>query len=846
MLRLTLKNLKANRVRFAMTTFAVVLAVSFVVSSFVLTDGLRSTFGDLSADIVDGTDLDVRPVEVFGENNVIDDTTLDAVRDIDGVRAAEPLYEADAMSVQPIKADGTTIDTTGPPQLAFGWVDDPQISSFSLVDGAAPAAFEFTMDLDSAADNDFVIGETYDVVTPTGVHAMTFAGTTSFGENNDTVGAVLMQFDVATLLEVTGESTYDSVAVAIDPGADLSTVQRTIESALTGVDVVDNATLESEQADDFNASIDIIGNVLLGFAGISLFVSVFIIYNTFSIVLGQRTRELALLRTVGADPVQLRRSVQGEALVIGVLASAIGIVAGVGVAFGLRGIFGAIGASLPDSPTILSVRTIIVACVVGIVVTFVAAVGPARRAAKVPAIAALRDGADAQPDRQRRSVMMGAGLTVVGLVAGAIGLFGGLATAAMVGLMAVGAVGIFTGITMLGPLFARWLTTILGWPVRSTMGVAGRLAQENAGRNPRRTSTTAAALMVGLALVTMALVVGESLKAQLRSTLNSSVAAEYLITEDGEAGLPPELATLVADSPVTEQVVAWNYADVKVAGIDGDRIIEVVAADHAAVDELFDLGITEGAGVTPDVTNPVLVSDDEAEALGLGIGDTIDVAFSSGVTEQATVTGIFTDDVIVEEKYVFDIATFEAAAVDSTIYWMALTINDGVNDSELAAAFDDITAFYPVATVETFVEFVDGVEADIDAILTALNAMVALAVVIALIGIANTLALSVFERTRELGLLRAVGMTRRQLRRMIRFEAGLVALFGAVLGVGIGIGFGWAAVAALPAEFTSTLAIPVNRIVILVAVAGVAGLIAARGPAKRAGRLDVLDAIASG
>lgn len=846
MLRLTLKNLKANRVRFAMTTFAVVLAVSFVVSSFVLTDGLRSTFGDLSADIVDGTDLEVRPIQVFGETNVVDDATLDAVRDIDGVRAAAPLYEAEEMSVQPIKADGTTIDTAGPPQLAFGWVDDTQISSFSLVDGAAPGPDEFTMDLDSAADNDFVIGETYEVVTPTGVHPMTFTGTTSFGENNDTVGAVLMQFDVATLLEVTGESAYDSVAVALDDTADLSTVQRAIGTEVAGVEVVDNATLESEQAADFNSSIDIIGNVLLGFAAVSLFVSVFIIYNTFSIVLGQRTKELALLRTVGADPVQLRRSVQAEAIVIGILASAIGIVAGVGVAFGLRGIFEAIGASLPDSPTILSLRTIIVACLVGIVVTFIAAVGPARKAAKVPAIAALRDGADAQPEQQRRSVLIGAGLTLVGIVAGGIGLFGGVATAAMVGLLGVGAIGIFTGITLLSPVFAGWLTSVLGWPVRSTMGVAGRLAQENAGRNPRRTSTTAAALMVGLALVTMALVVGESVKAQLRSTLNSSVDAEYLITEEGEAGLPAELATLVADSAATEQVVAWNYADVKVTGSDGEEIIEVVAADHGAVDALFDLGISDGTGVSTDVVNPVLVADYEAEALGLSIGDTFDVEFASGITEQATVTGVFTDDVIVEEKYVFDISTFESAAADGTIYWMALTIADGVDDAQLAAAFGEFAEFYPLATVETFVEFVDGVEGDIDAILTALNAMVALAVVIALIGIANTLALSVFERTRELGLLRAVGMTRRQLRRMIRFEAGLVALFGAVLGVGIGIGFGWAAVAALPAEFTSTLAIPVSRIVILVAVAGVAGLIAARGPAKRAGKLDVLDAIANG
>ena len=845
MLRLTLKNLKANRVRFAMTTFAVVLAVSFVVSSFVLTDGLRSTFGDLSADIVEGTDLEVRPVEEFGQSTFLTDDEVAAVRDTDGVRVAQPIVEAVEQSVRPLKADGNEIDSFGPPQLAFSWIDDPQLSSFTVVEGSAPTGpGEFTMDLDSAADNDFVVGDTYDVVTQTGVVPMTLVGTTTFGESNDTLGATLMQFETQTLLAITGEEGYDSVLVAVDNGADVSVVQRAITDGIADVEVVDNATLESEQAADFNEGIDILGNVLLGFAGVSLFVSIFIIYNTFSIVLGQRTKELALLRTVGADPDQLRRSVQGEAIVIGILASAIGIAAGVGVALGLRAVFDAMGASMPDAPTIVSLRTILVACAVGIVVTFVAAVGPARKAARVPAIAALRDGADAGHDGGHRSIVAGAVLTAVGLVAGGLGLFGGLGAAALIALLAIGAIGIFTGITLLSPLFAGWLTTALGWPVRSTMGVAGRLAQENAGRNPRRTSTTAAALMIGLALVTMALVVGESVKAQLRSTLNSSVDAEYLITEDGEAGLPPAFTDLVAASTAVDQSVAWNYADVRITTGTDETIQEVVAADHAAVDELFDLGIVAGTGVPSGIDNPVLVADDEAEAQGLVVGDTFDVEFTSGSATTATVAGIFSDDVIVEEKYLFDLDTFVAADVDSTIYWMAFTIADGVDDTEVAAAFDTFVDFYPLAGIETFVEFVDGVEGDIDAALTALNAMVALAVIIALIGIANTLALSVFERTRELGLLRAVGMTRRQLRRMIRFEAGLVALFGAVLGVTIGIGFGWAAVAAMPAEFTSTLAIPTTRIVVLVVVAGAAGLLAARGPARRAGKLDVLDAIA--
>jgi putative ABC transport system permease protein len=840
MLKLTLKNLAANRVRFTMTTFAVVLAVSFVVSSFVLTDGLRSTFGDLSEEIIDGTDLEVRPVDEFGSPVLVDDTAVATVAAVDGVRVAAPMLEPDENTIRPINADGEEIDSAGPPHLAFGWIDDPDLSSFDVVEGSAPdEPHEFALDIDSASDNGFVVGETYSVLTPTGARQLTLSATTTFGKNNDTLGAILMQFEIDALGEFTDTIGYDSIAVALDDDADASTVSRAIAAAIPDTEVFDKATLESEQKAEFNNGIDIIGNVLLGFAGVSLFVSTFIIYNTFAIVLGQRTREMALLRTVGADPDQLRRSVQGEALAIGVIASAIGILGGIGVAFGLRGMFASIGADLPDSPTIVSARTIIVAALVGIVVTFVSAVGPARKASRVPAIAALREGSDAGDAGTVTRFAMGTGVALTGLVAGGFGLFGGLGTPATVALMAIGAIGIFAAVALLSPAIAGPLTRLLGWPTRRLTGVSGKLAQDNAGRNPRRTATTAAALMIGLALVTMALVVGESVKAQLRSTLASSVDADYLITEDADAGFPAEFATQVAASPVTTGVVAWSFDDVRIAG----EIRGATSADHASVAALFDLDITDGAAVADGVSDPVLVSDDEADAMGLRVGDTLRTEFSSGEFRDATVTGIFGDDVIVDDDYLFDSSTWTSAGADTTLSWLAVMVDQHATTAELDAAFAGFGQDYPLAAIETFVDYIDGVEADIDSALTALNAMVALAVVIALIGIANTLALSVFERTRELGLLRAVGMSRRQLRRMVRFEAGLVALFGAVLGVSIGVGFGWAAVVALPAEFTSTLAIPVNRIVALVVVAGVAGLVAAWGPARRAGRLDVLEAI---
>ncbi len=857
MLRLTFKNLAANRVRFALTAFAVVLAVSFVVSSFVLTDGLRSSFNALSGDIVAGTDYEVRPTAEFGQPEALSESTLDEIAAVDGVAAAAPVVAAEN-KIRPINADGEEITLEGPPQLAFGWVDEPRLSTFTVVEGDPPsAADEFTMDLDAAANHGFDVGKTYDVSTPVGMRSLTLTGLTSFGDDNATLGATLMQFDLAALQAMTNSDGYDAVLVALESGAGRDAVEAGLAAAVPAAEVVDKATLESETRADFNSGIDIIGNVLLGFAGISLFVSIFIIYNTFAIVLGQRTRELALLRTVGADPRQLRRSVLGEALAIGVLASALGIAGGVGVAAGLRAVFSAIGAELPDMPTIVSARTVAVAIGVGVVITMLSAIGPARKASRVSPMAALRDGAAAGQSGSRTRLAIGAALVAVGTAAGAVGLFVAGSTSAIVALLALGAMSVFIGVTLLSPLVVGPVTSLIGWPTRRTAGVAGSLATQNAGRNPQRTATTAAALMIGLALVSMALTVGESVKAQFRSTLESAVSADYLIADDGQ--LP---ATVAADitaanvdgAPITDTVTPFRYDEAKVRG-DGqaeqigapadDGVVQIVGADLATASELFDFGITEGVASDPAVTDPVLVSDEEAEAAGLALGDTVSVELSSGATADLTVVGIFEDDFVLEESYALDLSTWERIGADPTDWWLAFALADGISPEDAEAALAPIRSSYPQLTVDTAGDYVQDIEGQIDSLLTTVNAMVALAVVIALIGIANTLALSVFERTRELGLLRAVGMTRRQLRRMVRLEAGLVAVFGAVLGVVVGVGFGWAAVAALPASFTSTLAVPTTRIVLLVVVAGAAGLVAAWGPARRASKLDVLDAVAS-
>ena len=845
MTRLTIRNLMANRLRFAMTTFAVVLAVSFVVSSFVLTDGLRSSFGSLSSEIVADIDFEVRPNGAPGVGDHLNRAILDEVRQTEGVQSAAPVVGAENTLI-PVNANGDPIPVNGPPQLFFGWVDDPNLNRFTMVEGRPPrSAGEMTMDKDSAARHGFEIGETYDLIGPNGVSQVTMTGLVSFGSSNDTMGATLMQMELSALQDLVNVDGYSAILVGVDPAANNAEVESQLAAISSDIEVVDNTTLESEQKAQFDQGIDLIGTVLLGFATISLFVSVFIIYNTFSIVLGQRTKELALLRTVGAEPTQIGRSVMGEAALVGFVASIIGIGAGVGVAAGLRGLFNAIGAQMPDSPLTISARTVGVALAVGVGATIVSAIGPARKASRVPVMAALNDSVNAGAIRSRTRLGIGAGLTVAGAGAGTAGLFVANSTPAIIGFLATGAMLFFVGITMVSPLIVAPVVNALGYVGRKGAGVSGRLARDNAMRNPHRTATTAGALMIGLAMVTMVLIVGESSKAQLRAALDDAVNADYLVTDQNTGrGFPNTVRPEIEALPQTDLVTAFRY-DQALIGAEQTDHTTIMATDMDIAADLFDIGLTSGVAFDPNVANPVLVSNEVADDTGIGVGDKVSMVFESGDQRALTVIGIYTDDIITDVGYTLDLSTWEDVGNSSTDLWLAISLAQGVDTMDAEAAFAPIADRYPIVSINTFGGFVEDIEGEIDSLLAAVNVMVALAVIIAFIGIANTLALSVFERTRELGLLRAVGMSRRQLRSMIRLEAALVALFGAVLGVGVGVLFGWAAVAALPSYITSTLAVPVQRIMVLVAVSAIAGLVAAWGPARRAGRMQVLDAIAT-
>lgn len=841
MLKLTLRNLSCHKARTALTTFGVMLAVGFVVSAFVLGDGLRASFDQVSDDITAGVDLQVTHSEDLGETPPLPDGAVAEIAAIDGVDAAVADVEAADDAVRPHTPGGAGITTDGPPQLAFNWIDDEGLNPFSLVDGSAPRRDEFTIDVDSAEKHGFVVGDTYEVETPGGTVPLRLSGTSSFGPDNATLGAVLMQVDTSQAGELFGIDGVTAVKVRLSPGAAIQEVAEAIRRTLPEAEVIDRAALAGQTSADFTDEIDVVGNILLGFGIVALFVSAFMIYNTFAIVVGQRTRELALLRSLGAGTGQVRSSVMAEAVLVGLVASAGGIALGMGFAAGLEAMFAAGGATLPPHPTILAARTIASAVAAGVGVTLLAAFGPARRAAVTPPISALSGNPPQGGPVGARRTVAACVLLATGVLAGAAGLLGAGPTAANAASIAGGALGIFLGVVLLSPLAVGAVTSILGWPIGWVTGVAGRMAQRNAARNPQRTSTTAAALMIGLALVTTALVVGESVKSTLSSIYVDTARADYYLSDQlEEVRFPADLADELLRSDAVAAASGFTYLDARVEG----TATEVVGTDFDQVEGLLDLGVEDGWRETA-VVNPVVVSHDEAASRGVKVGDRMNLELPAGTPIETTVAALFENQAVVTQDFLLDRSVLDAAGVAEAPDWVAFSLVGDAPDSAVDSLVDGLTQRFPYAEVETASGFGERSRKIVDDILAMVDVMVGLALVIAIFGIANTQALSVFERTRELGLVRAVGMSRRQLRRTVRLEAAMVAGFGAVVGVGLGWVFSLGAVGAMPDSFASQLDVPGASIARVVAITVLAAVVAAWLPARRAGRLDVLGAIAS-
>jgi len=844
-IRLTFRNLAASRLRFLLTTFAVLMGVSFVVSSFVLTDGLLKTFDAIVEEANSDVDAQVRARSDFDEvaftMRPIDEGIVDVVADVEGVSEAGPVVQS--IKIAPVKANGDVVETTGAPILSFNWADS-SLNPLRLTEGTAPdGPGEFVIDKDSAKANDLVVGQTYTMIGAGGSEPFELVGLTSYGDENALAGAVIMSFSLSEVQRLdNSEGLVQYIDVAAE-GVEPDVLIERLDAALPeGIEAVSSDVVVQEDKDDFTSIVDIFGNVLLAFALVAVFVSTFIISNTFNILLGQRVRQLALIRALGASRGQVRFSSILEALIIGVTASILGLGGGVLLALGLRAVMSGFGMTLPSIDIILSPRTIIVALVVGIGVTLIASLSPARRAATVPPVAAMRPGFRFGSGEGTRRTIIAIILAVLGVGGVVFGLFGDPDTILLLIALGGGAVLIFVSVAMFAPLFSSPSASFLGLAIEHLpwSHTTGHMARENAASNNKRTASTAAGLMIGLALIAMATVVATSLKESISSELGSTLTADFLVTGPNDGDFTNQLASEVAALPEVGAVSAVRRGMMRIDGSNKD----VTGTDLTMLTQLLNVDVVAGDPAASAAPGYIVLSQEVADNNGVAVGDPLEVEFAKTGMQTLTVGAVYRNEFLVNH-YAIDLTGSDANFDTTNDNAIAIKAAVDVDPDVARAALQPLEAEFPQLRFETSDEFRQRFEGQLDSFLIIINVFLGLAVLIALLGIANTMALSVLERTQEIGLMRAIGMTRAQTRSMVRLEAAIVSLFGALLGLVVGIFFGWIAVLAMPESIIDTLVIPYPTLAIYAVIATLAGLLAASFPARRAARLNVLDAIAA-
>ncbi|MBA3288318.1 MAG: ABC transporter permease [Acidimicrobiia bacterium] len=841
------KSIRSRIGRLIAIAIAILVGVAFVVGSFVLADSLRATFTSLFTQVSQNVDLEVRSAVVFGEDagNVERDpipaSLADEVVTVDGVATIEPLLNRYA---QLVDRDGEAITTQGAPTLGVAWTGAESLSGLEIKgDGDPPQGpDQVAIDKATADREDFAVGDTITVLTDTGSHDFTITALVGLGDSDGFVGATLAAWDVPTAVEVTGAGDqYDGVDIAVAEGRDVDEVAGRVRDMLPArTEVVDRARLIEEGEQAVDGFITAFGNGLLAFAFITAFVSAFLINNVFSISIGQRLRELALLRAVGASGRQVRRMIYLEALVTSLIATLLGIVGGIFVAKAIVGLFNAAGAGFPDTTSELRPRTVVIAVLVGVGITMASVMIPARRAARIPPVAAMRPELGFEALSARRLVA-GTIVTLVGVAMFVVGLFvrpGG--TLGLLLLAGGGALFTFLGVASVSSTVARPVTRMIGWPVAKVFRTPGVLARENAGRAPRRTSATASALMIGVALVSAAAVFTASLRSTFTAILERGLQADYVITDESFQGLPPTVANALRGLP---EVAAATPVRFTTALVDGDQK-PVGAAEPVALEQLVNIDMRDG-GFEGLSDNGILVHKDPAEDLDLSVGDALPVTFQNGVRQDLTVAGIYNDASLVG-NWLISLQTLEAVSSQPPRdFFVVARLADGVTPQQGGQAIEAAMAEFPQAKVESNAEFRESQEGQIDQLLVVITVLLGFSILIAVLGISITLALGVFERTREIGLMRAVGMTRRQTRRTVRWEAVIVSTFGAIVGLIVGTLIGIALASAVDDTVIDGITFSLPTIIAILVGAVVAGFVAALYPSYKASRMDVLKAIAT-
>jgi putative ABC transport system permease protein len=846
MFLLALKSELAKKLRLFSTALSVLLGVAFLTGTLVFTDTIRRTFDDLFADVYEHTDSYVRSSRTldlgFGQEQRgrIPDDLLMTVTGVEGVAEAQGVVSSFAQIVTP---DGDAIGDpgNGPPTFAMSYVGG-ELSPWALTPGSrAPGPGEIAVDQASADKGDLVIGDTVTLLTQTGPHELVLVGTVKFGSVDSPGGASVSLLDLATSqqLLLDGASELDAIMIAADPGVDETTLTQRVAAVLPdGAEALTGTQITEDTQQTMRDAMSFFGTALLVFAGIGLVVACFTIYNTFQIVVTQRTREMALLRSVGATRPQVLWAQLLEALLVGITASAAGLAAGVLVARLLNAMMEAFGIDIPGGGSVFMPRTAVVAMTVGVVVTVVAAVFPSLRASRVPPLAAVRDVAVDVSSQSRRRLVSGGVVTVLGVAAYVMGLAGN--GVAWVGL---GALATFVGVFMLGPLIARPAVALLGAPVEATSGITGSLARQNAMRNPKRTSRTGGALMVGVALVAAITVLAASVRDWTRDSFDSLFTGDYVVSTSvlGFGGISPDAATELGRLPEVAAASGVRFGAAHDVAADAD--VTYVAVDPTTAGQVFDLDMETGSmdALTPD---GILLSVAEADGRGAEVGDRLAFAFLDGTTRTLTVEGTYHDD-DPAGAFVVSHALHESTDMDQFDSAVYIAAAPGVDDTEVEAAIERVAGAYANADVQSREEFIDAQAAQYDQLVNLMYGLLALAVIIALVNIANSLALSIHERTHELGLLRAVGTTRRQTSTSVVWEAVLVGVLGTLIGLLLGTFFGWSISVEGRGLSLDAFVVPVVPLTVIGVVAVLGAVVAALRPAWRAAHLDVLRAIAT-
>jgi putative ABC transport system permease protein len=852
MIAVVLRGLLTRKLRTVLTMIAIILGVSMISGTYILTDTINNAFLQIFTQADRHIDAVVQPHAVvessFNQPPPLPASLLTVIQGTPGVAAAEGEI-ADQASLYDLK--GKNVGALGgAPTLLFS-VPQARFRSSTLVAGRYPSGNEVALDQGTVNRNHLRLGQQLKLVAVAPAALYTLVGIEKFGNVSSLGGAALVGVDLPTAQRITGKiGKYDQIAVAASPGVThaelVARIKARIPPALHGrVDVKTSEQNVQDQTNAIASGLSFLTIGLLAFGGVAVFVGAFIIFNTFSITVAQRTREFGLLRTIGATRAQVLRSVIGEALLVGLLASVLGLLFGFLIARGLNALFDALGATLPSAGLVVEVRTVIVALLVGTIVTLLAGLTPAIRATRVPPVAALREGAQLPGWRfARYTPLIAAAVSALALALLLYGIFGSIDdTGRRLLIIAAGALLLFLGIAMLSPKLIAPLATWIGWPIERGTRITGRLARENAVRNPSRTAITAAALMIGLALVGFVTIFAAELRKTATDAIDREVAGTFAVYAQNQQGqISAGVAPLVRGVPGVQLVSALNEDTGQYAGI-GHK--DTTGIQPSTFGQVYRFQWKQGSGATLTGMGPrdALISDTFATAKNLRVGSNLSVTTPTGRHDAYRVTGIFKMSILLSDIVIRHDTLRRDWALNKDLL-VVVQAEPGANQKALQKRINAVLlAHYPGLQAYSQQDIKNQDTQGVNQLLTLIYILLAMSVLVSLFGIINTLVLSVYERTREIGMLRAIGTTRRQVRWIIRWESVITSVIGAILGLLLGILLAVLITAGLQSQGIE-YALPVGQLLIWVVFAIVFGIVAAAFPARRAARLDVLQAIA--